>query len=516
MERLPLAGQRWSVAALTLLLPLASMSSSAAAQRGYQADLHYERGAHALRKGDPGAAAADLARAVELAPADPDALGLYARALLLLERPDEALDMLEDLRQIEPSAPDLSLMLGLAHSRLGQWGQARDHLEAARRSEPRDARIHFFLGMAYQELGESDAAERELRAALDLDPTLELPRAYRLALLALRENRRDEARRLFEEVLTRLPGSSLANSAATYLIQMEEGEARRWNAWATAGVGYDTNVNLFGDSLAAGEISRESDTFSELEAGIEGLAWEGERTSLRLGYRGDLTAHRDEKKLDIEANQAWAVLSYDLTERLGVDLRYDLGWVWVDWKSFLRTNAIEPALRFYTRNDLYTRVFYRFADRSFFDETTDDLDRDGRVQVAGIDQYWILPDFRGWGGGFARIGLRFRDEDTQGREFDSNGPIGIVTLVLPLPSELILTLDGWYERRDFEHRSRTFEESVEGEREDHITRFRIQLRRQLNPHIDLTAGWRYTHWSSNVGVYDFDQAVSVLRLTYRY
>ncbi len=189
MERLPLARLHWGVAARVLLLLLASTSASAAAPRSHEADLYYERGAHALRKGEAEAAVEYLGRAIELVPDDPDALALYARALLLLGRPDQAVEALEDLRYIAPSAPDLELMLGLARSRLGQWRAARDHLEVAREREPQSSRVHLFLGIAYQELGQNEAAERELREAFALDPALELPRAYRLALLALRENR---------------------------------------------------------------------------------------------------------------------------------------------------------------------------------------------------------------------------------------------------------------------------------------------------------------------------------------
>ncbi len=193
--------------------------------------------------------------------------------MLLLEQPHEAVEVLEDLKHLEPSAPDLELMLGLARSRLGEWAAARDQLEAASRHEPESGRIHLFLGIAYQELGQNERAERELARAYALDPALELPQAYRLALLALSRNRPEEARRLFEEVRARLPGSSLAISATQYLIFLERGETRRWQAYATVGPGYDTNVNLFGDSLAAGEISRESDGFGGLELGLEGIAW---------------------------------------------------------------------------------------------------------------------------------------------------------------------------------------------------------------------------------------------------
>ncbi len=516
----PLGRPRWLLPASVLLLTalLGSPSASAAAQRGYQADLHYERGAHALRTGDAEAAVEDLARAVELVPDDPDALGLYARALLLVERPEEAAEVLEDLSQLEPSAPDLDLLLGLARSRLGQWEAARDHLEVARQREPANSRIRLFLGIAYQELDQDEAAERELGKALELDPALELPRAYRLALLALRENQTDEARRLFEEVLTRLPGSPLANSAATYLLLMEQGEARRWHAWATAGGGHDTNVNLFGDLGGAPAISRESDYFSSIDAGIEGVVWERDRMRLWLGYRGDLIAYRHESDLDVEASDGWAIFNYDLSDRFSLDLRTELSYVWVDWESFRRSTAVEPALRFFARDDLYTRVFYRYADRGFFTELTGTdgtFDRDGTVQLAGIDQYWIPPDFRGWGRGYLRAGLRYRSEDVDGEEYDSHGPIAVLTLGLPLPYESFLTLDGWYEERDFDHPSQV-PLAPNSDRDDTISRIRVLLRRQLTDRVYVTASWLYTHWSSNVGLYDFDRSVTDLRLTYRY
>ncbi len=135
MERLPLAGLWWYLPASVLLLFLGPVSQSPAAPRAYEADLRYERGAHALRSGDFEAALEDLARTVELVPDDADALGLYARALLLAEQPHEAVEVLEDLKHLEPSAADLDLLLGLARSRLGEWAVARDHLEAASRRE---------------------------------------------------------------------------------------------------------------------------------------------------------------------------------------------------------------------------------------------------------------------------------------------------------------------------------------------------------------------------------------------
>ena len=70
------------------------------------------------------------------------------------------------------------------------------------------------------------------------------------------------------------------------------------------------------------------------------------------------------------------------------------------------------------------------------------------------------------------------------------------------------------QQRHFDHPS--LFEPGEGDRDDNITRVRVLLRRALPERLFVTAGWRYTHWSSNVGAYDFDRAVSDIRFTYRY
>jgi Flp pilus assembly protein TadD len=277
---------------LGIALLLSGASPAVEAERSYAADLAYELGARALRQGDAETAVTKLGRAVELAPHDPNAYGLYARALLLAGRPAEAADVLQRLRELDPAAPDLDLMLGLALLRMGEWSGARDHLEAAREADPQNGRVRLFLGVAYQELGETELAERELEEAVALEPTLKSQVTYRRALLALRETDDDQdARRLLEQVLTEVPGSMLADSAAMHLRAMELGEVRSWEVYGSIGYAYDTNVNLGG----AGDnfpTSGETDYRGEIEVGINGIVYERGPMRLRLGYQGDLSAHR--------------------------------------------------------------------------------------------------------------------------------------------------------------------------------------------------------------------------------
>jgi Flp pilus assembly protein TadD len=487
-----------------------------AAERSYAADLAYELGARALRQRDPATAVEKLGRAVELAPLDPAAHSLYARALLLAGRPAEAADILQRLRELDPAAPDLDMMLGLALLRMAEWNGARDHFEAARQADPRNGRVHLFLGVAEQELGEPEAADRAFDEAGVLDPTLKPRVAYRRALVALRTTTDEaEARRLLEDVLTEVPGSLLADSAAMHLRRLELGETRRWEVRGSIGFAYDTNVNLAGQDDFF-PTSGETDYRGEFELGLEGLVLDRQGLRFRIGYQGDLSAHRSEKDLDIEANELWALASYDLTRRVGLELRYGLGWAWADWESYRRTHAIEPTLRVFEREDLFTRFFYRLEDRGFFleDGGVRQLDRDGQVRTMGVEQYWILPNLRGWGTGFARVSLRYRTEDTQGDNFDSHGGIGVATLGVALPWDTFLVAEGWLEKRRFDHQS--LFAPTRGDRRDRITQVRLGLRRPVGEHFSVSGGWRYIHWDSNVALYDFDRHVTDLRLTYRY
>ena len=511
---------------IVLGLVLLLSGAAGAAERSHEADVRYELGARALRQGDGVRATEELARAVELAPEDPAALGLYARALLLAGRADEALSVLDRLRAVDPNAPDLDLTYGLAYLRLERWDEAREALERAKTGSPSYGRVRLFLGVAYQKLGRRDEADREFDEAARLDPALQAQVSYRRGLLALSRGRPEhESRAFFEQVVRDVPGSILAESASLYLRQTD-GARRRWSAWVSAAYQYDTNPSLVGadDVFVPGTVSSDDDYLGQFDLGIDAVALDLRPFVLRVGYRGGVSLHRDETDLDIEENHTWALASYRLNEQASVELRGGFDYYWADWGTWRRTLSAEPALNLVFRDDLFARVFYRYENRQFFTDvpatptTPGTLDRDGRVQTLGIDQYWTLPAPFGWaqttGTTYLRAGLRFRREDDQGDEFDSRGPIGVGSIAVALPFESHLSTELWYERRFFSHAS--IFEPAEGDRKDHITQIRVTLRRPIAERVSISAGYYYTHWRSNVAVYDFDRNVYELRMTYYY
>jgi tetratricopeptide (TPR) repeat protein len=514
------------MSALLALLLLLCWAPAVAAERGYEADLHYEKGAHALRLGRTTEAVQELARAAELAPEDSASLGLYARALLLEGQPDQAITVLDRLRAVDEDAPDLHLMYGLAYLRLERWTEARDHLETAKKRDPDNGRVRLFLGVAYQKLDQLDDAEREYQEAVRLEPSLKAQVSYRRGLLAISQGRPEhESRAFFEEVVNEIPDSILADSASTHL-RGTDGGRRRWSGWASVAYQYDTNPALAGatDVFVPGTVTSDDDYLGLAEVGVDVLALDMRPFVLRVGYRGGMQLHRDETDLDIQENHAWALASYAVDENLSVDLRSTFEYYWADWDGWRRTLSAEPAVNYVFREDLFARAFFRYENRQFFTSSgstptnPDTFNRDGRVQTAGFDQYWTLPDLFGWatpsGPTYLRAGFRYRSEDTSGDEFDSHGPMAIGSFGLALPFETHLFTEVWYERRRFKHAS--IFEPAGGDRKDHITQVRVTLQRPIFERVSLSAGYYYTHWNSNVEVYDFDRNVYELRMTYYY
>jgi len=198
--------------------------------------LYYRMGLAYLERGDPALAAQLFARALAADPGQPDvrlSLGQallatdraaeaephlraardvgtapvesgfdLARALAALGRTDEAIGALR--RASEAGASTNAGAFGLLALSLGAPDLAEGHLRRAVAEQPGSAELHEARGLALAQLGKPAPARQELEAALRIDAAR--PSAcFNLAVLSLREGRRDEARRLAETAIRLRP-----------------------------------------------------------------------------------------------------------------------------------------------------------------------------------------------------------------------------------------------------------------------------------------------------------------------
>ena len=477
------------------------------------ADAQYERAVHFLRQGDVPAALREADEALQRAPEAPRILRLQARLLVLSGQTQRAQQVLARLGEIEPQSSSFEFAIALESFRTGDWAQARELLRAVASRVAEPGMAYLYLGVTEQELGALPEAEEAFARALAADPDLASAVAYRRGILALQRGRYPEALAQFEIVVDRLPGTPLADSAGDYLGQLARLRPRRWEVFARAGMGYDSNINLAGSD----------DSFvSSGEKGWRGLAAAGgsyqfgdDALGLEVGQNAYGHFYTEQSEFDQQTSLTWLWGNVDLSEVVEADLRYGFEYAWADWKPYRSSHNLEPALTWSISSAFAVRASCRFEDRTYhLTPATPAFNRNGNVEYAGIDLFYVLPTEDPAAESWLRLGYRFRNEDTSGNQFVSEGHQPLVTLALALPWEIQSIVDARVEWRDYEKPS-LYQPSA-GPRRDRISILRAALERPLGEYVDLELSYRYTDRDSNVDFFVYDRHEIGFTASYRY
>lgn len=172
--------------------------------------------------GQMDAAVGVLGRALRLAPELFEARLWLGRTLTAMQRPLEALSMLEPLLKSHPSDGLVQTAAGQAWMGLGDE-RAIGHFQAAASLTPGAARTSD-LGWALKVAGRREEALEQFEAALAADPTYAMAVAGKVSVLA-GQGRREEARQVVAEALGR--GVLDSTLATTYARLSQTPEQRK-------------------------------------------------------------------------------------------------------------------------------------------------------------------------------------------------------------------------------------------------------------------------------------------------
>jgi len=123
-------------------------------------------GRRSMDEGDFAAALAAADEALTLDAQSAQAHHVRGRALLALNRASEALDELQQARDLAPDNGHIANTLGYALILMGRSDDALPHLEAACAKLPQIAYVRNNLGVAYERTGQRDKAIAEYQAAV--------------------------------------------------------------------------------------------------------------------------------------------------------------------------------------------------------------------------------------------------------------------------------------------------------------------------------------------------------------
>lgn len=160
----------------------ASLYTQAIDMIGYPQSFHwplfYVRGICYERIKNYDSAEADLKKALELNPDEPDVLNYLAYSWLERDKNlEQAKDMLEKAHNLDPEKPHIIDSLGWAYYKLGNYERSVELLEIAVEYMPSDPVVNYHLGDAYFKLGKNLQAIYQWERSLELDdlPAEDIP-----------------------------------------------------------------------------------------------------------------------------------------------------------------------------------------------------------------------------------------------------------------------------------------------------------------------------------------------------
>jgi Flp pilus assembly protein TadD len=154
-----------------------------------------------------------------------DAMYLYVVGIAAHNSGQSSLDekALARLIEVGGDTPELHLILGKAYLNRQENAEAIKELNLAAARDASLPFVHFNLGMAHARLGDDDAlAEAEFRKDIEIEPDVADDYAQ-LGLLYVRDQKKEEAERAFEEALRREPRMATARLG---LAQLYFGEKK--------------------------------------------------------------------------------------------------------------------------------------------------------------------------------------------------------------------------------------------------------------------------------------------------
>ncbi len=366
--------------------------------------------------------------------------------------------------------------------RAGRVADAQERFAAAVADDPRDADAQYGLGLALAKLGRFAEAAPPLEAALALRPDFD-PARRALALVASHRTR-----------------------------AVAEASAKRWEARGTAGFAYDSNPALEPHGI---HDHRDQATFIlgahgrydvvQRETGVVRLDYDLYQTLLPDFGDFDFRAHQ------IAATGSWAARPWAWLGVQGGYDHYSLG-----SHAYLQEPFVMP-FAWLTEGDRgRTRLLYRHGEEDYlsapFDGGSSGIDRDGRLDAAGVTQTLLFESAR-----WASLGYQFEHESpshASGSDFERDSHRVYAGVGFPAWWRTGVELAYVYQNDDYPNPNRFSPTGASRHDDDH--RLYAAVRRTLAEHLDVALAYRGTVNRSNIGLFDYRRSVAslVFELTY--
>lgn len=490
------------------------------ASASVKSEIAFHRGVVAFGSGELDAA--QQAFESVLAEDPTDTAAIHYLGLIAAERSDpaRAVELYRQALALDPEDVDLRFDLGSALLEAGSPSEAAEEFDRVLAVQPDRARGQLFAGIAAYREGAYRRAIPHLERAMELDPTLRSQASYYTGLSQAYLQDFPAAAGAFADA-EQSPLSPLSESARHLGRQVTpaEEEARRWALSFTAGLEYDTNPTIAGQTL-----NQDDDGRGVYRIRASTLLFEKDRYSLTAGYDGYLSTHFEETFVDLMTHVGYASANANF-DPVRVGVRYDYAYTFIDiHKSFRSLNRVTPTVSVREGSWGLSQLFYQFQHQEFLRNIPatppgSEIDRDGHRHTVGLNQFFFpqsyLPDFLPIT--YFRVGALGDFQKTEGTEFRYDSWEFSFGFGAELPLELDLSV--FYRLTDRGYRDNSVFATAPTDspfevRDDLQNRLNFEITRPIGRHWQISTAGTFTFNDSDVALYDYNRLVAGAYVTY--
>ncbi len=460
---------------------------------------------------------------------------------------EEALVLLQRLRESSPGSSEIAYLLGLTYKRLQQFPDAAAHLEAAATLEPpiknasieltdvlyqteqledakkwaeyaeKDDKLRaqalFFKGLILLKEGNDPrAALQSLETAELLDPSLSQSISYQKAMANVQLKNYKEARHILSEVVTRAPGTDLAGFANEYISVLTRTEDARRPFHGSFGytLQYDDNVVYRpDDDRLAQSVDTQDDWKHVLSAQGDYLFRAGDSFGVKAGYSLYGSRHNDIGFYDM--------LSVDLPvqpilylEKATVAFPMHYNFVTVNERTYLSTVGLSNVINYMLSPEVMLQTQLQFNDKNYrWAVSRPDDEKKGEEYLAGAGIFRFFGKNRQ---GFVNLRYAFNYEDAKGHNWDYTGNRITFTSVVPFAEKYKWHFVTDYFREDFKGVNTTYDKK----RTDNVITVSNLLSYQIMKNTDVQLQHTYVYDGASIGVYKYKKNVYGVGAKYQF
>jgi hypothetical protein len=391
----------------------------------------------------------------------------------------------------------------------GEYEAAIHDLKNILKSRPQDEEATLYLGIALSHSGDEEA-EGILKKALSLNP--ENPRTnLELGIYYYKKSLFDEAEDYFSNTITIAPNTELSANANEYIKTIKhKSKVKPWALNISAGGQYDSNVILNSEDNPLPEgVSQESDWKAVLYLRGSYNLIPGEKFNILTTYSLYQSLHAELSDFNTTSH----LLNLDPALRLSsiITLKgsYAFQHVTIGGDAYDYSHSFSPVLIISEGKGFSTIVTYRYRKTHFMDAELfeDNSDRTGFNNLAGITQEIPLGN-----SALLRISYQYDKDSTSEDFWDYTGNKGLIGVQLNLSQGFFVDLSGEYYNKNYDG----IYPSEGRDREDDISTASLLMTKALSNTFSLTVGQLYTKNKSNIGIFDYNRAITSFFINARF